>query len=84
MNPSSYRKRPVIVQAWQFREDNIDQIRQWITDHGGTSTIDAGVFRIETLEGPMAANPGDWVIQGVKGEFYPCKPDIFAATYDEA
>lgn len=39
---------------------------------------------IETLEGDMLADPGDWIIRGVKGEFYPCKPDIFAATYDEA
>lgn len=38
---------------------------------------------IETLEGTMAAQPGDWIIRGVQGEFYPCKPDIFAATYDE-
>jgi hypothetical protein len=41
-----------------------------------------GQFLIQTLEGDMHANPGDWIIKGVKGEFYPCKPDIFAATYE--
>jgi hypothetical protein len=42
-----------------------------------------GRLYIPTLEGTHAADPGDWIIRGVKGEFYPCKPDIFAATYDE-
>lgn len=42
-----------------------------------------GKIAIETLEGTMTANVGDWIIKGVKGEFYPCKPDIFAQTYDE-
>lgn len=41
-------------------------------------------IEIDTLEGTMLALPGDWIIRGVKGEFYPCKPDIFAATYEEA
>ena len=41
-------------------------------------------IRINTLEGTMSASPGDWIIRGVQGEFYPCKPDIFAATYEDA
>jgi hypothetical protein len=51
---------------------------------GGTSTVDAlgPCILIDTLEGQMKANPGDWIIRGVKGEFYPCKPDIFEATYE--
>ena len=56
--------------------------------HGRTFAVpkkgtDEWTVVIETLEGAMAASPGDWVICGIKGEFYPCKPDIFAATYDE-
>ena len=46
-----------------------------------TETINGAVY-IETLEGVMRADPGDWIIQGVKGEVYPCKPDIFTATYE--
>lgn len=42
-----------------------------------------GKLYIPTLEGTMCANPGDWIIRGVKGEYYPCKPDIFAATYEK-
>jgi hypothetical protein len=42
-----------------------------------------GVWSILTLEGTMDANPGDWIIKGVKGEFYPCKPDIFEQTYEK-
>ena len=44
---------------------------------------DAALFLIDTPEGPHIARSGDWIIRGVKGEFYPCKPDIFAATYEE-
>jgi hypothetical protein len=43
-----------------------------------------GALTIPTLEGPLSAQPGDWIIKGIKGEFYPCKPDIFDATYDPA
>lgn len=75
-------------------------ICQWAREHGIKSDRDEGtpstpsleeLFRFEspimlirTLEGTMAANPGDWIIRGVKGEFYPCKPDIFEATYEAA
>lgn len=48
----------------------------------GAITRDGDCLVIATLEGVMRANPGDWVIRGVKGEIYPCKPDIFAATYE--
>ncbi len=50
----------------------------------GSVTRDGEVLLIATLEGVMRAEPGDWIIRGVKGEIYPCKPDIFAATYDPA
>lgn len=79
--------------------DSYMAINEWARSHGIKSDSDDGpvstpsleeLFRFETpimlvrtLEGTMAANPGDWIIRGVKGEFYPCKPDIFEATYDE-
>jgi hypothetical protein len=54
------------------------------TNEEPSFTGDSGKDRIEieTLEGTMSANPGDWIIKGVNGEFYPCKPDIFAKTYE--
>lgn len=48
------------------------------------SDTDYALWRITTLEGVMTAGPGDWIIQGIKGELYPCKPEIFAATYERA
>ncbi len=83
----TYRKKPVEIEAIQFTGDNGEQVAEWcdgtfetITCHGeGPPTV---VF-IDTLEGRMSANRGDFVIRGVQGEFYPCKPDIFAKTYDE-
>ncbi len=63
-----------------------EALRAWCADlsppfPGGVVSC---VLLIETLEGEMTANVGDWIIRGVKGEFYPCKPDIFAATYEAA
>ncbi len=78
------RKKPVEVEAKLLTSDNGEELAKWCagTWHptlkpGYTSSI-----RIATLEGTMEAKPGDWIIKGVKGEFYPCKADIFAATYD--
>jgi len=74
-----YRKRPVVIEAEQFTGEG-DQARVAMFCHG-IPTPD-GNITIATLEGAMIARPGDFVIRGVKGEFYPCKPDIFAATYE--
>lgn len=84
----NYRKKPVEVQAIQLLPDNADEIAEWC---GGSvveeiDPIDdtkryVGV-NIPTLEGVMRASENDYVIKGVKGEFYPCKPEIFAATYE--
>ena len=83
-----YRKKPVVIEAFQLplRYDGpsfMDWAKQqefkgWRIHGSG----DAETLVISTLEGEMQASPGDWIIKGVKGEFYPCKPDIFAATYD--
>ena len=82
-----FRKKPVVIEAIQFTGDNDSAvcIAYWM-DAGGVKTenIAGGglAMVIDTLEGPLNASPGDWIIKGVKGEFYPCKPDIFDATYE--
>lgn len=82
-----YRKKPVVVEARLLAEDVAPEIALWC---GGRLVEDFTPFTkhvlgldIPTLEGVMRADVGDWVIRGVKGEFYPCKPDVFAATYEE-
>lgn len=85
-----YRKKPVVIEAEQFTSNNevgsptMDRIVNWINqgrDECGAWHNGTDIF-IRTLEGEMRATVGDWIIRGVKGEFYPCKPDIFAATYE--
>jgi len=81
------RKKPVTVEAhqWDGSATEATPIINWILACGGTARYHdepSAALRIDTLEGTMAADPGDWVIKGVKGEFYPCKPDIFEATYE--
>lgn len=84
-----YRKKPVIIDAYQLPavgEDVPDSFHEWC-QKVGFDTFESGrdeTLIIPTLEGEMTAAPGDWIIRGVKGEFYPCKPDIFAATYEPA
>jgi hypothetical protein len=74
-----FRKRPVVVEARQVTEANRGDIAEWAG--GRVSKLGSAVV-IHTLEGDMFADPGDWVICGVEGEFYPCKPTIFEATYE--
>jgi len=78
-----YRKKPVVIEAIQYDGDNWDDIEVW-TDFRAKYWRSSNVMAIETLEGTMTANVGDWIIKGVKGEFYPCKNDIFEATYEPA
>ncbi len=84
--PLPVRKKPVQVEAWPLHGDERDDaIEFWFTGHGFTTfrwPIGGGLD-ILTLEGTMHADWGDWIIRGVQGEFYPCKPDIFAQTYQE-
>lgn len=77
---AQYRKRPVVIDAVQWNGDNRQAISFFCADAGFLSN--STVCLIETLEGTMRANAGDWIIKGVKGEFYSCKPDIFALTYE--
>ncbi|GIJ10748.1 hypothetical protein ACFFMR_18960 [Micromonospora andamanensis] len=83
-----FRKKPVEIEAMQLIDDlgNHVAIADWIRSHGGNVVMPAvdPFLYIDTLEGRMRADIGDYVIRGVKGEFYPCKPDIFEATYEPA
>lgn len=78
------RKKPVVVEAYLYTGHNVNEILEIVND--GKDIAIAGyvdsVMIIDTLEGPMKADSGDFIIRGVKGEFYPCKPDIFEMTYD--
>jgi hypothetical protein len=68
---------------WDGSARGAGPIIDWVLGLNGTATYgDEPSLRIRTLEGVMTASPGDWVIRGVAGEFYPCKPDIFSATYE--
>lgn len=91
-----YRKKPVVVEAVQLHNINAPCVVRWIGEDKAKMNLEsetawqAGkgppVFSvtIKTLEGDMKAMPGDFIIKGVNGEYYPCKPDIFAKTYEEA
>jgi hypothetical protein len=83
-----YRKKPVVIEAFQFSGgSNADPgIPSWFIDAvlDGKVTAASNSIAITTLEGVMQAAPGDWIIRGVKGELYPCKPDIFAEIYEPA
>jgi hypothetical protein len=77
-----YRKKPVIIDAIQFRAGEQDSDLAGDVIAGRLRYTEEDTALIKTLEGTMEARPGDWIIRGVKGELYPCKPDIFAATYE--
>ncbi|MDR0482788.1 MAG: hypothetical protein LBH13_06505 [Cellulomonadaceae bacterium] len=94
--PRKFRKRPVIIEAMRWDGDltTAQWIARWARGHCGFMNIGdpvvvtddpCGIYiSVRTLEGTMHAQQGDWIIKGLQGEFYPCKPDIFAATYEEA
>jgi hypothetical protein len=90
-----YRKKPVVVEAirFEYSKVGIENLKAFVGESAGNiETLEAfvkdrhpnavGVVRIKTLEGSMLATEGDYIIKGVKGEFYPCKPDIFEKTYE--
>ncbi|MFE7820542.1 hypothetical protein ACFU1R_20295 [Priestia megaterium] len=90
---SKYRKKPVVIEAFKFYVDNMPD---WFMDKVTTNEvilrncnyrrfdIDEAYCEIQTLEGVMIGRGGDYIIKGVNGELYPCKPDIFEKTYEEA
>jgi hypothetical protein len=92
-----FRKKPVEIQAkhWDGSIEGATVIIDWVlagagtaryrectTSHDERTSHCVPAIAIDTLEGTMKADPGYWIIRGVKGEFYPCEPDIFAATYE--
>ncbi|MCC2615952.1 hypothetical protein LJ739_06835 [Aestuariibacter halophilus] len=90
-----YRKKPVEIEAIQYTGDNLCEVLNFTGKHPSFSKWfssfdeyqqhvdkDNKVFKISTLEGTMNAAPGDYIIRGVQGEHYPCKPDIFEQTYE--
>ena len=79
-----YRKKPVVIEAFQWM---IDEVPEWwikAGEDGVTLNVGTGSAFIPTLEGVYEARVGDYIIKGVKGEIYPCKPDIFEMTYELA
>lgn len=83
--PRRYRKKPVVIEAMQLLPV-YKRVADWCGGQLIRSEYTNSIVHmvISTLEGDMTANIGDWIIRGVNGEFYPCKPDIFATTYEAA
>jgi hypothetical protein len=89
---ATYRKVPVEIQAVHYDGTNRDEVAEFMGGAQRARVEDKKLpgpgrgmhdgIKIQTLEGTMTASVGDWIIKGVKGEFYPCKPDIFEATYE--
>jgi hypothetical protein len=85
-----YIKNPIVIEAVQWNGKNFDEVMNFMEQYHGNKlnyenaeegAIKSGNLYIRTLEGVMTASKGDYIIKGVKGEFYPCKPDIFEETY---
>lgn len=81
-----FRKKPVVIEAAQWNpRASCEDLPEWFWDyfslHPEINAQDESIT-IHTLEGAMKCSPGDWIIKGIKGEIYPCKPDIFEATYE--
>ena len=82
---AKYRKLPVEIEAVQYlREKNIGEVQGFVDDGSLLYNPDDNEYYIRTLEGDHRCTEGDYIIKGVNGEFYPCKPDIFAKTYKPA
>lgn len=86
---AKFRKKPVVIEAWQSFNNAGEETCEWprwIMEalKSGVIYADGAETKIKTLEGDHTVSNGDWIIQGVKGELYPCKPDIFEMTYERA
>ena len=85
-----YRKKPVVIEAYQWMPRSLENQAdwpQWLKDAFrkgvfGLRSLSSKIVSIETLEGPQRVSDYDWIIQGIKGELYPCKPDKFDMTYE--
>lgn len=84
-----FRTKPVVKEAIRFTPDNIEELKRFvgkdlIVGHSGcpVAGMQKESYKIRTLEGDMLVSDGDYIIKGLRGEFYPCKPDIFEKTYE--
>lgn len=85
--PSRFRKKPVVIEAIQWTGENAEAVQFFLKnghEHSPRGWVNGRYVDIGTPVGMMVASEGDWIIRGIQGEFYPCKPDIFAATYEPA
>lgn len=83
---TKYKKKPVVIEAMQFDGENGKEIEDWAKQENCQRHMDNSqkdYLTIQTLEGIMTASKGDFIIKGISGEFYPCKPDIFELTYEK-
>ncbi len=85
---AQYRKKPVVIEAIQFTRNNITEVEAFTEYAAYNFQIERRIDGIATciiptLEGQHIATEGDWIIKGVQGEYYPCKPDIFEKTYEK-
>lgn len=84
-----YRKKPVEAEVWLFNRENLETAESWVRKYSDKMTLFSQYggekiwIEIKTLEGVMKASEGDYIIKGINGELYPCKPDIFIKTYEE-
>lgn len=83
-----FRKKPIIIDAIKWERTNIQEVIDFMGkesyDFDNENSLEPEKVIIHTLEGDITASPGDWIIRGVSGELYPCKPDIFQKTYEPA
>lgn len=77
-----FRKKPVVIEAIQWTGDNLEEVKAFLGEAFICEWMFDSTIGIKTLEGSLIGSLWDWVIRGVKGEKYPCKPDIFEATYE--
>ena len=90
MSINKYKKKPIIIEAVQWTGINLEEIKSFVGDsldynyktNWDSSDLSNIEVKIKTLEGDHIASIGDYIIKGVNGEFYPCKPDIFKKTYE--
>ncbi len=85
---AKYRKKPVVIEAIKFIDttERIEELSGFIDNQPlriDYKNPEKPILKLNTLEGEHIASVGDWIIKGVKGEFYPCKPDIFEMTYEK-
>lgn len=83
-----YRKKPLVIEAEQLTQDNYDRALEFAFANSNKTQVSVGADEggqhlvLHTLEGALRVNPGEWIILGIHGELYPCKPDIFDETYE--